>query len=237
MTNMLSVAGIDVFYGELQALWKVSLDVQRGGFVTVIGSNGAGKSTLLRTISGLISPRSGSITLEDKAIHKLGPHKVVENGISLIPEGRMLFPRMSVRENLEVGAFTVKSKEHKKESLARVFSLFPRLKERENQLAGTLSGGEQQMLAIGRGLMSEPKLLMLDEPSLGLAPKSVILIFDVMKKIHDEGVTLLLVEQNVHQALSVAERAYLLETGRMVAEKPAQELLDDEGVRKKYLGM
>ena len=234
---MLSVAGIDVFYGELQALWDVPLTVEKGEFVTVIGSNGAGKSTLLRTISGLISPRSGSIKFLGKDLHKLGPHLIVVNGISLIPEGRMLFPRMSVKENLDMGAFTVRSKERKNESLDRVFKLFPRLKEREDQVAGTLSGGEQQMLAIGRGLMSDPKLLMLDEPSLGLAPKLVLQIFDVMKKIRDEGVTVLLVEQNVHQALKVADRGYLLESGRVLAEKTAEELLRDEPVKKRYLGM
>jgi len=234
---LLRVNNINVFYGEIQALWNVSLEIKEGEFTGVIGANGAGKTTLLRTISGLLKIKSGGISFRGEKIDNSECHLIVQKGISLVPEGRMLFPYMSVMENLEMGAFTVKSKEKIDETLELVFQLFPRLKERKDQRAGTLSGGEQQMLAIGRGLMSNPKLLMLDEPSLGLAPKLIIEVLNVLKKIHEEGITLLLVEQNVQHTLDLVERAYLLENGRVTMESDAKSLKKSEIVKKKYLGL
>jgi len=234
---LLSVDKINVFYGDLQALWEVSFNVEKGEIVTIVGSNGAGKSTTLRTISGLLRPRTGSIQFLGETLEKIPPHGIVKLGVAHIPEGRRLFPLYSVMENLKMGAYTRKQIEKKDETLEWVFKLFPILKERRNQAAGTLSGGEQQMLAIGRGLMSRPKLLMLDEPSLGLAPKLVLTLFDLVRKINEEGITVLLVEQNVRHALHLAHRAYVLETGRVVLEGEGDELMDNEHVKKAYLGM
>lgn len=233
---MLEVKGVSAFYGDAQALWDVSFHVNQGEIVTLIGSNGAGKSTMLKVISALLPPARGVINLFDTRIDRLPPHRIVELGIAHIPEGRRLWPGMSVLENLELGAYTPQARAVKDESLEWVFELFPRLAERKNQLAGTLSGGEQQMLAIGRGLLSKPKLLMLDEPSLGLAPFLVAEVFEVIKQINAEGVTILLVEQNVHHALELAHRGYVLETGRIVLEGRSEELLQNEHVRTAYLG-
>ncbi len=234
---MLVVKGINVFYGDLQALWDVSFKVNKGEMVALVGSNGAGKTTTLKTISGLLNPRPGAISFLDKRIDKLPPHKIVELGIAHVPEGRGLFPLMTVIENLKIGAFTPQAWRKMDETLEWIFQLFPILKERKNQLAGTLSGGEQQMLAIGRGLMSRPKLLMLDEPSLGLAPKIVLSLFKLIEEINKEGVTILLVEQNVRQALELVDRGYVLETGKIVLEGRGKELIENEHVKKAYLGI
>jgi len=234
---VLVVKDLNVFYGDLQALWNVSLNVDSGEFVSIVGPNGAGKTTLLRTISGLIKPKRGSISFLETRIEKLPPHLIVEKGISMVPEGRMLFPHMTVLENLEMGAYRVKSKEKMRERMEHVFQIFPRLKERKKQPAGTLSGGEQQMLAIGRALMSNPKMLLLDEPSLGLAPNLTYQMFAAIKDIHNEGMTILLVEQNVHYALRLADRAYVLENGRIVMENKGEILLQDKHIKTKYLGL
>lgn len=234
---MLRVNNIDVYYGEVQALWGVSLEVQEGEIVTLIGSNGAGKTTTLRTIAGLLHPASGTIEFEGEVISGLPPYEVVKRKISLVPEGRRLFPLMTTLENLELGSLTPDAKAKRKDSLDYVFEIFPLLKERRNQLAGTLSGGEQQMLAIARGLMSRPKLLMLDEPSLGLAPILVEEMFDIVKRINQEGVTILLVEQNIDHALKIADRGYVLETGKITMYGNATELLEDERLKEAYLGM
>jgi branched-chain amino acid transport system ATP-binding protein len=234
---MLNVGGINVYYGDLQALRDISFSVSEGEIVAIIGSNGAGKTTLLKTISGLLTPRSGTIEFLGKRVDKLRPHQIVDLGIAHVPEGRHLFPKMTVLENLEMGASSHRARKRKDDNLERVYQLFPILKERKNQLAGSLSGGEQQMLAIARGLMSEPKLLMLDEPSLGLSPKMVICIFDMIKTINEDGTTILLVEQNVRHALALAERAYILEVGRVVRSGKGKELLEDDYVKKAYLGI
>lgn len=232
---MLTVDKINVFYGDLQAIRDVSFEVETGEKTVIVGSNGAGKTTTLKTVSSILHPRSGSIEFLGKRIDQLPPHKIIELGISHVPEGRGLFPRMTVTENLEMGAYT--RRESKNEMLEQVFQLFPVLKERRNQLAGTMSGGERQMLAIARGLMSKPKLLMLDEPSLGLAPMLVLSIFDMIETINKEGVTVLLVEQNVRHALEMADRGYVLETGRITMKGTGKELIDNEYVKKAYLGM
>ena len=233
---MLDLSGVNVLYGDLQVIWDVSLRFEKGEVIAILGPNGAGKSTILKTISGLLKPKSGEIKFLDRRIDGLQPHQIVELGISHVPEGRHLFPQMTVLENLEMGAYLPRARREKDESLERVFRLFPILKERKDQLAGTLSGGEQQMLVIGRGLMSNPTLLMLDEPSLGLAPMLVSKTFDIVKKINEEGTTILLVEQNIHYALELAHRAYLLETGRIVLEGEGAELLNNPYVKKAYLG-
>ncbi|AZT90326.1 ABC transporter ATP-binding protein [Caldicellulosiruptor changbaiensis] len=233
---MLKVNGIDVYYGAIQALFSVSLEVQKGEIVTLIGANGAGKSTLLKTISGLIRPRTGSIYFEDTDITKKSSMEIVKLGISHVPEGRRVFPEMTVLENLELGAYLRKDKQGIKEDLKKVFERFPRLYERKNQLAGTLSGGEQQMLAIGRALMSRPKLLLLDEPSMGLAPILVTEIFKIIKEINSQGTTILLIEQNAHMALSIADRAYVIETGKIVLSGDAKEIAANPEVKKAYLG-
>jgi branched-chain amino acid transport system ATP-binding protein len=232
---MLEVDDIHVFYGDSQALWGISLKVEKGELVTIVGPNGAGKSTTLKTISGLLHPTSGTIKFDGKRIEKLPPHNIVEAGIVQIPEGRRLFPYMTVMENLDLGSYPARAKK-KDENLEQVFALFPKLKERKSQLAGTLSGGEQQMLAVGRGLMSNPELLMLDEPSLGLAPKVVVSIFDVIKDLHRQGIMILLVEQNVHLALTMCDRAYVMETGRIRLSGEGKSLLDNELVKETYLG-
>lgn len=234
---MLKVENISVFYDGLQALWEVSIKVDEGEVVGVIGSNGAGKTTLLKTISGLLSPRNGSIKFLDKQIDGIPPHNITKLGITQIPEGRALFPYMNVMENLEIGAYIPEAREKKEESLERVFQLFPILKERKGQLAWTLSGGEQQMLAIGRGLMTRPKLMMFDEPSLGLAPRLVLEVLDCIKKIREDGITVLMVEQNVRHALEIADRGYVLETGRITIEGKGDELLRSDEIKKAYLGL
>ncbi|MEM2881756.1 MAG: ABC transporter ATP-binding protein [Candidatus Bathyarchaeia archaeon] len=234
---MLSVKNIDVFHGDVQAIWDASLRVEAGEIVSIVGSNGAGKSTLLNAISGFLRPKRGDIEFLGRRIQGLPPFKIVELGISQVPEGRHLFPYMTVLENLEMGAYTKAAREKRGENLEKVFSIFPILKDRQKQLAGSLSGGEQQMLAIARGLMSRPKLLMLDEPSLGLAPKLVAQIFDVIFKIREEGVAILLVEQNVYHSISMADRSYVLENGRIALEGSKEELLHNEHVKKAYLGL
>jgi branched-chain amino acid transport system ATP-binding protein len=234
---VLRVEHLAVCYGDVQALWDVSLVVNEGEIVTLIGSNGAGKTTTLQTISGLLRPRQGSITFQGQALHHATPQRIVEAGLIHIAEGRELFPAMTVLENLELGAFPQRARRQHRQSLAYIMDLFPRLRERQHQLAGTLSGGEQQMLAIGRGLMARPRLLMLDEPSLGLAPLLVAELFNCIRRIHAEQVTILLVEQNVHQALDVADRAYVLENGRTVRTGTAAELLADDTIQAAYLGL
>ncbi|MDR0819838.1 MAG: ABC transporter ATP-binding protein [Oscillospiraceae bacterium] len=232
---MLKVNDINVFYGAIHAVKQVSLEVTEGEIVTLIGANGAGKSTTLQTISGLLRSRTGSISFMDANIGAMAPHKIVERGLAQVPEGRRVFLRMTVRENLEMGAYTQKSNGISAD-LERAFTLFPRLKERHKQIAGTLSGGEQQMLAMGRALMSHPKLLMLDEPSMGLAPILVEQIFSTIVEMNRDGTTILLVEQNAQMALSVASRAYVLETGNIVMQGDAHELAGNEEVKKAYLG-
>lgn len=234
---MLTVEKINVFYGNVQALWDVSLKVEKGEVVALIGSNGAGKTTTLKTISGLLRPRSGSINFLGERVDSFDPRRIVELGLVQVPEGRHLFPYMTVLENLKMGAYPSYARKRKSETLEWVFTLFPILKERKGQLAGTLSGGEQQMLAIARGLMARPKLLMLDEPSLGLAPMYTLKIFDLIKKINQEGVTILLVEQNVRQALEISDRGYVLETGRITLEGEGNQLVDNRHVKEAYLGM
>jgi len=233
---MLSIENIDVFYNELQALWSVSMLVNEGEIVALIGPNGAGKTTTLRIVSGLLKPASGNVRFLDHPLNKEPPHKIVELGISQVPESGKIFTGMSVFENLELGAFLPKARKEKNQSLEWVFGIFPRLAERKDQQAGTLSGGERQMLAIARALMSRPKLLMLDEPSFGLAPILVEHMFEMIAKINQQGVTILLVEQNVQAALELAHRAYLLENGRIVGQGNGQELLSFESVRSAYLG-
>jgi len=230
------VKNINVFYDEIQVLWNLSLKVSKGELVTVIGPNGAGKTTLLKTISGLLIPKNGEILFLNEKINGLSPYKIVRKGIIQVPEGRRLFPYMSVIENLEMGAYTI-SESKKKENLEFVFNLFPILKERKSQLAVTLSGGEQQMLAIARALMSSPKLLMLDEPSLGLAPKLVIKIFETINFLKENGITILLIEQNIKNALSLADKAYVLENGKIVLQGAGREILENNYVKTAYLGI
>ncbi|MDZ4180883.1 MAG: ABC transporter ATP-binding protein [Coriobacteriia bacterium] len=232
---MLKVDAIHTFYGQIEALKGITIEVTEGEIVTLIGANGAGKSTTLKTISGQLSPKNGAIEFEGKSIVGVPAHKVAAQGIVQVPEGRRIFPRMTVQENLEMGAYLRNDKEIDQD-MEHVFDLFPRLKERRTQKGGTLSGGEQQMLAMGRGLMSRPRLLMLDEPSMGLAPVIVELIFETIRKLNSEGITILLVEQNAAMALNVANRGYVLETGKVVLEGPGKELLHNEQVRKTYLG-
>jgi branched-chain amino acid transport system ATP-binding protein len=234
---MLQVEHLAVFYSDVQALWDVSFQVNEGEIVTLLGSNGAGKTTTLHTVSGLLRPRQGSITFQGQALHRETPQRIVEAGLIHIAEGRELFPHMTVLENLELGAFPRRARRLRRQSLAYVMDLFPRLRERQHQLAATLSGGEQQMLAIGRGLMARPRLLMLDEPSLGLAPLLVAELFNCIRRIHAEQVTILLVEQNAHQALDIANRAYVLENGRTVRTGTAVELLADDAIQAAYLGL
>ncbi len=233
----LEVKGLSSGYGEVQILWDISFSVEKGKLTAVIGPNGAGKTTLLRSIMGLVKPWKGSILLDGEDITYLPPHKKVEKGLVLIPEGRQIFPEMTVLENLEMGAFTSKAAKHFRENLERVFDLFPRLKERIKQKAGTLSGGEQQMLAVARGIMSCPQILMLDEPSLGLAPYLVLTLFDVIRRLRNEGVTMVLVEQNTHLSLAISDYAYVLSNGRIEIEGEAREVMKIESVKKAYLGM
>jgi branched-chain amino acid transport system ATP-binding protein len=233
---MLSIKDLHVFYGGIHALKGIGIEVKQGQVVTLIGSNGAGKSTTLRSIVGLVRPRSGFVQFEGQELSKLSTHKIIQRGIGVSPEGRHVFPNLTVLENLELGAYHQKSSKNFLSDLEWVYSLFPRLKERRNQLSGTLSGGEQQMLAFGRALMSRPKLVLLDEPSLGLAPLVVEEVFRTIRTINQQGATVLLVEQNAMAALNVAHYAYVLETGRITLEGTGQELLQDERVRKAYLG-
>jgi branched-chain amino acid transport system ATP-binding protein len=233
---MLELKDVVVRYGGIEAVRGVSITVSEGEFLTLIGGNGAGKSTTLRTISGVKNLSEGEIYFEGERIDALPSHEIVELGLSQVPEGRHIFPRMSVRENLSMGAFSRKGGKAVGEDYERVFDLFPVLKERERQLGGTLSGGEQQMLAVGRALMSHPRLLMLDEPSMGLAPLFVEKIFDLLSKVHEQGTTILLVEQNAQVALQIADRGYVLETGEIVLEDEADKLLTNDQVRKAYLG-
>ena len=235
MGNMLKVDGLNVFYGNIHAIKGISFEVNEGEIVTLIGANGAGKSTTLNTVGGLLKAKSGSIEFEGREISGTPAHRVVSEGMALCPEGRRVFAQLTVRENLEMGAYT-RNKAEAAETIERVFEQFPRLKERSRQTAGTLSGGEQQMLAMGRALMSKPKLMMLDEPSMGLAPILVQQIFDIIEALNKEGTTILLVEQNAQMALSIADRAYVLETGKIVNTGTGKELLNDDSVRKAYLG-
>lgn len=234
---LLELNNVHSYYGNIHALKGISLTVDKGEIVTLIGSNGAGKSTTLRTISGILAPREGSITLEGERIDHVPAHKVVERGVLQSPEGRRIFPRLTVRENLEMGAFTRNDRSGIEEDVQRVFGLFPRLQERTNQKGGTLSGGEQQMLAIGRALMGRPRVLLLDEPSMGLAPVLVEQIFNIIKDINAQGTTILLVEQNALMALGVAHRGYVLQTGQIVLADSAKSLSENEMVQKAYLGI
>lgn len=234
--SMLKVENLSVHYGMIQAVHDVSFEVNEGEVVSLIGANGAGKTTILRTISGLVRPSNGSISFLGNEIQKIPAQKIVAAGLSQVPEGRHVFPGLTVMENLEMGAFLKKNREENQANLKKVFSRFPRLEERKNQDAATLSGGEQQMLAMGRALMSTPKLLLLDEPSMGLAPIFIQEIFDIIQDIQKQGTTVLLIEQNANKALSIANRGYVLETGKIVLTGTGQELLASDEVRKAYLG-
>jgi len=233
---MLEVQNLQVAYGDLLALHDVSLVIQPGELVALVGPNGAGKTTLLKTIAGLLAPRAGAIRWQDDIISGASPQRIVEHGIALVPEGRRLFAAMTVRENLELGAFTQRAQKEKNAQIENIFRLFPRLFERQKQRAGSLSGGEQQMLALGRALMGLPRLLLLDEPSLGLAPKIVESILSILTQLHRDGMSLLIVEQNVHAVLTLARRAYILESGRIIGAGEGRKLLDDDHVRAAYLG-
>jgi branched-chain amino acid transport system ATP-binding protein len=234
---VLKVSGINVFYGDLQVLWDVTFEVKEKEILVMVGANGAGKTTTLKTISSLLKPASGTVEFDGIRLDQLPPNKIIEKGIVHVREGRRLFPEMSVEENLIMGSLYGEAKAKRSDTMDYVYSLFPRLLERRKQTAGTLSGGEQQMLAVGRGLMSRPKLMMFDEPSLGLAPVLVQDIFDLIKKINKEGMTILLVEQNVTQTLAMCDRAYVLENGRNVLEGTGKELMDNDHVRQVYLGI
>ncbi|MGF1649912.1 MAG: ABC transporter ATP-binding protein [Hyphomicrobiaceae bacterium] len=234
---MLELANVDAGYGQFQALFDVTMRVEAGEAVAVIGANGAGKTTLLRVISGMLPARAGRITMESIDLRATPPHKIVETGIAHVPESRRLFPRLTVEDNLKMGAFIKSARPHFPERLDYVYELFPRLKDRRGQLAGTMSGGEQQMCAIARALMSKPKLILLDEPSMGLAPVIVAQVFDLVRRIRSEGYTVLIVEQNVRQVLAVADRAYLIEVGRIKAQGSSAELLTSDEVQKAYMGI
>lgn len=234
---MLQIDNIDVYYGDVQALWDISLEVKEGEIVSLVGPNGAGKTTILNTISGLLRPRKGKIAFEGQDLVKIPDYRMINLGIAHVPEARRLFPEMTVVENLDMGSLTLEAKARREESKEWVFSLFPRLKQRAWQEAGTLSGGEAQMLAVARGLMSRPKLIMMDEPSLGLAPLLVSQIFGITEQIHKEGVTVLLIEQNVFHALKACTRAYVMETGRIVLQGSGNELMKDEHIKTAYLGI
>jgi branched-chain amino acid transport system ATP-binding protein len=234
---MLELKNVDTFYGKVQALWDISLRIDKAEIVALVGANGAGKSTLLKTISGVVHPTSGSVEFLGKRIDGLPAHSVVELGLSHIPEGRKLFTDMTVHENLEMGAYPYNAWKKRKETSEQIYQVFPILKERAGQLARTLSGGEQQMLAMGRGLMSKPKLCMFDEPSYGLAPRMLSEVFQIIKSLREQGITILLVEQNVPRTLEIADRAYVLENGRVVLEGICDNLLKNDYVRKAYLGL
>jgi branched-chain amino acid transport system ATP-binding protein len=234
---MLTLSNINAGYGAFQALFGVSMEVKAGEAVAVIGANGAGKTTLLRVISGLLAPTSGGLAMEGRDLRALAPHRIIETGIAHVPESRRLFPKLTVEDNLRMGAYTSAARARFADRLAYVYELFPRLQERRLQLAGTMSGGEQQMCAIGRALMSSPKLVLLDEPSMGLAPVIVAQVFDLVRRIRSEGYTVLIVEQNVAQVLKVADRAYLLEVGRIITSGSARELAASDDIRKAYMGI
>ncbi|MGA2332703.1 MAG: ABC transporter ATP-binding protein [Syntrophales bacterium] len=234
---MLEIKNIDVYYGDVQVIWDISFNIKQGEIVALIGANGAGKSTTLKTISGILRPKKGEIHFNDIPIHKVEPYRLIEIGLVHVPEARRLFVEMSVEENLDMGSLKGEAKKEREVTKELVFDLFPRLLERRRQLAGTLSGGEQQMLAIGRGLMAKPKLQMFDEPSLGLSPILVKDIFNVIKRIKEEGTTVLIVEQNVKQTLAIADRAYVLENGKIALQGTGAELLNNEHVRTAYLGV
>ena len=234
---MLELNNVDAGYGQFQALFDITMRVEAGEAVAVIGANGAGKTTLRRVISGMLRARSGSMTMEGTDLVALAPHKIIETGIAHVPESRRLFPRLTVEDNLRMGAYIKSARAHFAERLDYVYELFPRLKERRSQLAGTMSGGEQQMCAIARALMSKPKLVLLDEPSMGLAPVIVSQVFELVRRIRSEGYTVLIVEQNVRQVLSVADRAYLLEVGRIQTEGTAAELLASDDIQRAYMGL
>lgn len=233
---MLEVRDLQVYYGMIHAIKGISFDVNQGEVIALIGANGAGKTTTLHTITGLLAPKSGSVLFEGKDITKVPAHKIVSMGMAHVPEGRRVFAELSVYENLKMGAYTRKDKKEIEESLANVYKRFPRLEERKNQMAGTLSGGEQQMLAMGRALMSKPKIILMDEPSMGLSPIFVNEIFDIIRAVSESGATVLLVEQNAKKALSISDRAYVLETGTITMSGKAKDLLEDEAVKKAYLG-
>ena len=233
---MLEVKDLHVYYGMIHAIKGVSFEVEKGEIIALIGANGAGKTTILHTISGLLAPKSGSIRFEGQELTKIPAHKIVSLGMAQVPEGRRVFAQMSVLQNLKMGAFTRSDKAEVEASLATVFERFPRLAERRNQPAGTLSGGEQQMLAMGRALMSSPKIILMDEPSMGLSPILVNEIFDIIRSVNEAGATVLLVEQNARKALNIANRAYVLETGRVVTGGDAREMMNDDSIRKAYLG-
>ena len=233
---MLEIKDLNVFYGAIHALKGISLTVEEGELVSLIGANGAGKTTTLHTISGLLTAASGSVTLDGKDLQKVSPNKIISMGLAHVPEGRHVFARMTVEENLRMGAYIIKDQKKISENLENVYSHFPRLKERSRQLAGTLSGGEQQMLATGRALMTNPKIVLMDEPSMGLSPLLVKEIFSIIQELHESGITILLVEQNAKMALAVADRAYVLETGCISMSGKASELAEDDRVRKAYLG-
>ncbi len=235
MAPLLKVDNIEVYYGMIKALKGVSFEVNKGEIVALIGANGAGKTTILHTVTGLLKPKTGTIIYNDNDITKVPAHKIVSMGMAHVPEGRRIFQQLTVLDNIKLGAFTRKDKNEIEETLNYVYERFPRLKERKNQIAGTLSGGEQQMLAMGRALMSKPDFILMDEPSMGLSPLLVSEIFDIIKAINDNGTTVLLVEQNAKKALSIADRAYVLETGSIVLSGDAKELMNDESVKKAYL--
>jgi branched-chain amino acid transport system ATP-binding protein len=234
---MLAIDDLHCAYGEIQALWGIGFEVRAGEIVALLGANGAGKTTTLRAVSGLIVPSRGRVRFEGDDITRMPPHEVLGRGISHVPEGRHLWPRMTVLENLELGAYNRTARAGREERLQWVLGFFPRLAERRAQMAGTLSGGEQQMVAIGRALMGRPRLLLLDEPSLGLAPRVVSEVFEVLGRLRHEGMTIVLVEQNAHEALELADRGYVLENGRVIREGPARDLLGDTAVREAYLGI
>ena len=235
--SLLEVKNLNVFYGDVQVIWDASFHVEEGEIISMIGANGAGKSTMLKTISGIMEAASGEIIFEGEPIQELPPEKVVDKGVIQVPEGRKLFPLMTIKENLEMGAYNARGTENYAQNLELVHQLLPRLKEREQQQAITLSGGEQQMVAVGRGIMASPKLLMLDEPSLGLAPVLIQEIFETIKKIADQGMTVLLVEQDVQNSLGMSDRGYVMEHGRMLMEGKADELLNNPQIREAYLGI
>ena len=233
---MLEVKDLEVYYGVIQAIKGVSFEVNQGEVIALIGANGAGKTTILHTVTGLLSPKKGQVFFEGKDITKVPAHKIVSMGMAHVPEGRRVFAELSVYENLKMGAYTRKDKSEIEESLENVYRRFPRLEERKNQMAGTMSGGEQQMLAMGRALMSKPKIILMDEPSMGLSPILVNEIFDIIQAVSESGTTVLLVEQNAKKALAIADRAYVLETGNIVLEGKAKDLLEDDSIKKAYLG-
>ena len=233
---MLTIKDLEVYYGVIQAIKGVSFEVNQGEVIALIGANGAGKTTILHTITGLLAPKNGSVVFEGKELTKMPAHKIVSLGMAHVPEGRRVFADLSVYENLRMGAYTRKDRNEIEETLAKVYQRFPRLKERRNQMAGTLSGGEQQMLAMGRALMSKPKILLMDEPSMGLSPIMVNEIFSIIQEVSDSGTTVLLVEQNAKKALSIADRGYVLETGNIVLEGKASDLLNNDSIKKAYLG-